>query len=257
MIAMVLNEQKVSFVTLSVFGLTRFSLILVGSIRMTRARWYVAAYIAALLGVVVALALLGRPQIPLGLNLEVFKVIATLVGTGLLGVFATFAFNELNRQKERRDAELAMRRTMLADLIADYNGVKAIRRSLRAEIRPVYSDPTAHILKQRYLELLPKLNEAQLRLELAVRLIGGNKRVYPGHDELLKLISDSEKYLGALISEWENKSGLLLDAPATNALADLPVLRCFVNAAPQSFGPGFANPIGEALSKLAATLVAI
>ncbi len=221
---------------------------------MTRASWYVAGYVALLLGIVGTLALLGK-QIPFGLNAEVFKVIATLVGTGLLGVFATFAFNELNRQKERRDAERAMRRIMLADLIADYNGVKAIRRSLRAEaIRPVYSNASAHVLKQRYLELLPKLNEAQLRLELVVRLIDGNKLAYPGHDELLEQVSAAEKYLGALISEWEDRSGLLLDAPGANALADFPVLRCFIATASQSFGPGFANPIGEALGKLAATL---
>ncbi|WP_157634186.1 hypothetical protein [Burkholderia ubonensis] len=221
---------------------------------MTRASWYMTGYVALLLGIVGILALLGK-QIAFGLQVEVFKVIATLVGTGLLGVFATFAINELNRQKERRDAERAMRRTMLADLITDYNGVKAIRRSLRAEaIRPVYSNPSAHVLKQRYLELLPKLNKAQLRLESVVRLIDGNKHAYPGHDELLKRVSAAEKYLGALIKEWEDRSGLLLDAPGTNALADFPRLRCFVDTASQSFGPGFADPIGEALGKLAATL---
>ncbi|WP_431825132.1 hypothetical protein [Burkholderia sp. F1] len=221
---------------------------------MTRAKWYVAGYVALLLGVVGTLSLVGK-GIPFGLDADVFKVIATLVGTGLFGVFAPFAINELNRQKERRDAERAMRRIMLADLITAYNDVKAIRRSLRAEaIRPVYSGPSAHVLKQRYLELLPKLNEAQLRLESFVRLIDGNKLAYPGHDELLKRVSAAEKYLGALISEWENKSGLLLDAPGTNALADFPMLHCFVADASQSFGPGFANPIGEVLGKLAATL---
>jgi hypothetical protein len=221
---------------------------------MTRASWYVAGYVALILILVGTLAVRGT-QIPFGLNAEVFKVIATLVGTGLLGVFATLAVNELNRQKERRDAERAMRRTMLADLIADYNGVKAIRRSLRAEaIRPVYSGVSAHVLKQRYLELLPKLNEAQLRLESVVRLIEGNKVAYPGYDELLKLVSAAEKYLGALVSEWEDRSGLLLDVPDTNPLADFPVLRCFVATATQSFGPGFANPIGQALGKLEATL---
>jgi hypothetical protein len=99
-----------------------------------------------------------------------------------------------------------------------------------------------------------KLNKAQLRLESVVRLIEGNKLAYPGADELLTLVSAAEKYLGELVSEWEERSGLLLDAPGTNVLADFPELRCFVAKASQSFEPGFAKPIGKALGKLGASL---
>jgi hypothetical protein len=221
---------------------------------MTRPEVYVCAYLAIVLTVVLILVTWGK-DIPLGLDPDVFKVVAGLVGTGLLGAFGTFAFGALSVAKERRESERSVRRQMLRDLVEVYNCVKGIRRALRAEaIRPVYTDEAAHVMKSRYLDLLPRLNEAQLRLESQVRLIEGNRSTYPQPAELLKRLNAAEDYLGCLVSEWEERSGLLVDPPGLNPLSDFLALRCFVHKAPQSFKPGFAIPIAEVLGRLGASI---
>lgn len=224
---------------------------------MTRPAVYVSAYVVLVMVLVLALVATGKhvPLGPLGLDPEVFKVVAGIVGTGLLGLFATVTVGELSAAKERREAVRAMRRKTLADVVDVYNSVKGIRRTLRAEaIRPAYADPAAHVIVSRYLDLLPRLSEAQLRLEPQVRLVEGNKSTYPEPAELLKLLGDSEKYLGALVSEWEEHSGLLVGPPGVNPLAQFLALRCFVATASQSFKPGFAKPIAEALGMLGASI---
>ena len=221
---------------------------------MTRAAVYVFAYLVIVMVSVFVLVTRGQ-DIPFGLNPEVFNVVAGLFGTSLLGAFATIAFGELSSAKERREAARAVRRQTLADVVDVYNSVKGIRRKMRAEaIRPAYTDPAAHVMRSRYLDLLLGLSEAQLRLESQVRLVEGNKSTYPEPAELLKLLGDAEKYLEALVSEWEERSGLLVDAPGVNPLAHFVALRCFVGKAPQSFKPGFAKPIAEVLGRLGASI---
>ncbi|WP_170855767.1 SMI1/KNR4 family protein [Variovorax sp. CF079] len=221
---------------------------------MPRARVYFCGYLVFVMAAVVVLVTWGK-DISLGLNVEVFKVIAGILGTGLLGAFAAIALRELSAAKERREAERGLRRQMLTDVVEVYNLVKAIRRTLRAEaIRPAHTDPAAHVIKSRYVDLLPRLSEAQLRLESQMRLIEGNRSTYLEPAKLLKLLGDAEKYLGALVSEWEENSGLLLDAPALNPLEHFLVLRCFVAGAPRSFKAGFARPIATALGRLGASI---
>lgn len=220
---------------------------------MIRAAVYVCVYLVIVTASV--LALVWGKNIPLGLNPEVFKVVAGLLGTGVLGLFATFAIGELSAAKERREAVRGIRRQTLEDIVEVYNLVKGIRRTLRAEaIRLACTDTAAHVIRSRYVDLLPRLSEAQLRLESQLRLIEGNRSTYPEPAELLKLLGDAEKYLGELVSEWEERCGLLVDAPALNPLEHFRVLRCFVAGAPQSFKPGFARPIAKALGRLGASI---
>jgi hypothetical protein len=222
--------------------------------KISRAHVYFGGYLAVVMAVVVVLVIWSRDpsHAPTG---DVFKTIAGIVGTGLLGAFATIALRELSAAKERREAERGMRRQTLADIVEVYNSVKGIRRTLRAEaIRPVYTDPEAHLIQSRYVDLLPQLSQAQLRLESQVRLIEGSSSAYPEPAKLLKLLGAAEKYLGALVSEWEKNSGLLFDTPARNPLEHFPVLCSFVDDASRGFKAGFAKPIATALRRLGASI---
>jgi len=67
------------------------------------------AYLLFVVAAALTLVTWGK-EIPLGLHAEVFKVVAGLVGTGLLGAFGTFAFGALSVEKERREAERGVRR---------------------------------------------------------------------------------------------------------------------------------------------------
>jgi hypothetical protein len=141
----------------------------------------------------------GR-EIAASLEPEVFKLLANLVIVVGIGGVASLVLSELNASHERLEAKRKLLRGALSELVSSYNDIKSVRRRLRAEaIRPDSEDANAYVLRDSYGPLLQRLNEAQLRLEAQVRLVEGNEAQYPEAKRLLKLLRDTESYLGELL----------------------------------------------------------
>ncbi len=206
--------------------------------------WFVFLALFVFAGTVV-LVIRGK-EIAALLHEEVFKLLAQLVILAGIGGLGHVILTEINTSRERREANRKLLQTALSDIVGVYNEVKCVRRLLRAEaVRPNVTDGDAYVLKEAYVALLRRLNEAQLKLEAQLRLIEGNKTQYPEPERLRKCLGDAEGYLGNLISEWERRLGSLSEAPEQNKLADFGFLRCFLGKAKHCFRSGFADPVTE------------
>jgi len=207
-------------------------------------RWLILAGLFVFLATL-TLLFFGN-EIAAHLHREVFKLLAQLVILAGIGGIGHMLLTEINTSRERRDAKRTLLQTALNDIVGVYNEVKSVRRLLRAEaVRPNATDPNAHVLKEPYVALLRRLNEAQLKLEAQRRLIKGNKTQYPEPEKLREFLGDAERYLGQLISEWECKLGSLSERPKKNKLADFEFLPCFLAKAKQCFRPAFVKPLGK------------
>lgn len=215
--------------------------------------------VAGLFVVVGALALLvfGN-EIAVHLHEEVFKLLAQLVILVGIGGLGHLILTEINTSRERREANRALLRAGLSDMVGAYNEVKSVRRLLRAEaVRPNATDHDAHVLKAPYAALLARLNEAQLKLETQLRLIEGNEAQYPEPEKLRKHLGDAQGYLNDIISEWESSMGKFREAPEQNKLADFNFLRPFLGDAEDSFKPGFANPMAKVFAIIGIAIAGI
>src|SRR6202162_863184 len=216
-----------------------------------RTNWACIALLFAVTLIATAILIVFGNEIARHLHPEVFKLLASLVIAAGIGGLASLILNEINGSRERREATRTLLRATLADIVVSYNEVKSVRRLLRAQaVRPTCTDPNAYVLRESYESLLPRLNDAQLKLEAHIRLLEGNEAQYPEPKRLLKLLGDAESYLGEIITEWEKRLGCFADAQEQNKLADFLVLRCFLADAKRSFKPGFAGPVTEVFSIL-------
>jgi len=213
--------------------------------------WLSLAGVIVLTGTLV-LVLFGKDIEP-RLHKEVFKLLAQLVIVVGIGGVSSLVLSEISTSRARREANRTLLRSTLADIVSAYNEIKAVRRLLRADaIRPHYQDQDAYIVKELYEALLRRLNDAQLRLETQLRLIEGSKTQFPNADALCKLLGDAEDYVGAVISEWEDRAGWFKAKQDDNKLADFTILHCFVANAKRSFKPAFAAPLAGVLAILSA-----
>jgi hypothetical protein len=182
---------------------------------------------------------------------EVFKVLAQLVLLAGLGGIGSLVVDELNRAGEHREQNRDRLRRTLSDIIKSYNTVKALRRRLRAEaVRPNPNDHGAVVYGEDYATLLRSLNDEQLNIEAHVRLIDGNRGLYPNSEFLMNELQTAEGYLGKLVTEWEDNLGAFTGQPSQRPLAILPRLRCFLGDPEMDFGPGFSGPISNVLVEL-------
>ena len=214
-------------------------------------RWRIIGSLLALTILGTAALCVWGKQLAEKLNTEVFKLVAQLILLVGFGGVASLVLEELNRAREQRDAMRAQLRETLADILRSYNEVKRLRRLLRAQaVRPTAKDPNAIVYRDEYGALLKSLNDAQLQLETHARLIEGNPDQYPNSEILIRNVRTAEKYLGNIITEWEEHLACFSGTPPQKRLADLPALKCFLGKAQICFGPTVGDPISAALVAL-------
>ena len=217
---------------------------------MTR-RWVVPAALFGLALAGASVFIAAGEWIEARVHPEVFKVLAELVLLLGIGGVASFVIDGLNRAREQRGHIKERMRTELSDLVTAYNDVKSIRRRLRAEaIRPDFEDPAAVVYGSEYAALLQRLNDAELEIEAHRRLIDGNRDLYADPQVLFAELGTAERYLGKLISEWEDNLGKFQGSPSQLALAGLPFLRCFVGDPGMGFGSSFSDPMHKVFAIL-------
>ena len=189
-------------------------------------RWLIIGSLLALAILATAALCVWGDQLAALLNAEVFKLLAQLILLVGFGGVASLVLEELNRAREQRDAMRAQLRQTLADILRSYNEVKRLRRLLRAQaVRPNAKDPNAIVYRDEYGALLKSLNDAQLQLETHARLIEGNPDQYPNSEILIRNVRTAEKYLGNIITEWEENLASFSGTPPQKRLADLPFLQ--------------------------------
>ena len=114
-------------------------------------------------------------------------------------------------REDRRYREERLKAT-LTRIRSSYNNSKRARRNMRALARDRSKQPVVLDLK-RYDKYMAELNEAQLELEAIVSDVESDKDTYASAYALLETLTNMEKYLCHIVSEYEEKrSGVGRDA---------------------------------------------
>lgn len=200
------------------------------------------------------------------LNIEIFKIGLQLVGVGVLGGAAKLLYEryaetrernyqqkilakeqgirEAQEELERRDRRRDRLRDFLKALVAAYQQTKRSRRLLRA--RGFRVEGAAKVIQvAAYDQLLSSVSDGQLSLESLLREVeSANPNQFPEAEKVKALLAKMERYLGELITEWE-ESLPLLDNSLPNAAA-LHKLEDFVaKLEDANFHTDFADPYKE------------
>lgn len=193
------------------------------------------------------------------LQSDVFKLLAQLILISGIGGIGSFALAEFTRTRERRQQVQDLRRKAFSDLVESYHEAKRLRRLLRAKAVRMGSSSTKDIVdRDQYDSLLQRLNDVQLQWEFYVRYAKGNPDIYDAAGpKLVANLGPAEKFLGKVISEWEEKLATFSGEPPVQRLAELPKLAQFIDEADKGFGPSVAEPIQNALISLAETITKV
>gem|GEM_PF-5343828 len=190
-----------------------------------------------------------------GLQLGVVVIVGAVVGYALRYLEAereeARRREEAERQERRRLDEYRL--SLARDLLAAYNDVKAVRRTLRA-FGFASTDRGIELTADQVAEFRKQMNsliEAQLSLEMVKREIQGQDRVFdadaPG---LVKRLSDAEGYVSDVIHDWETYGTAIdVNRDAYDAMSNFKQLQGFLAPAkdPTSkFKCSLSDPLDEA-----------
>jgi hypothetical protein len=176
---------------------------------------------------------------------------AKLSTQALLVVFgAGVLVQEFNRRRERKAAQNAFRKAIYTRLVRAYTNTKKSRRILRARCCQLKTYATSNVeqrgvRRSAYKAQLVSVNDTQLELEILLHEVRTFSSHFKDHEPLEKGIADMEKYLSAIISEYEKAS----DIDAVDGclpLSELPELEDFLKPASEQTGPTeFRKHFGE------------
>jgi hypothetical protein len=207
-------------------------------------------YAAAAGGVVVAVLVLLATMASLPearreeLVVEIARAAISVVPLAFFGVIVA----ELVRRRDARRADAQQRteflRGFLKDVVLAYNRTKAMRRSLRgAGLGPSGRGPiTEEQLHQLDLQVL-RLSDAQLDLERAKREARARGDIFRKPEPVTEALQVLEKYVNAVIKEWETGRSDLAEGMAIDTLASWPRYWAFV--ADEEAGGDFDVPAGR------------
>jgi uncharacterized membrane protein len=178
------------------------------AVRRYQAAIVVAVVVLAILTVVlIVLAYAGALAWTLGetVGSEIVKAVIQLVAVSLVVLVLTTYFNDQARKREERRVDVEQKLTILRDVTAAYNQVKAARRALTAaDIRS-----TIRLDQQAtYGTQMAVLCDAQLDLEAQMRLMSARAKVASGRDKELYVsiearIRQMEGYVNKVLDGWK------------------------------------------------------
>jgi len=157
---------------------------------------------------------------------DVFKLtyqflLITVVGGALFEIQ-----KEIQRERDRRAAERNLQRQRLEDCVKAYNVAKKVRRLLRA--KAIKGDPTAHVDRDPYDELMQDLMDAQLEFEALVARVEGNQTLFP-HPRLKTDLNTMGDYLKGVLKDYETCLSKFSGSPQTLPLASASSLAEFTD----------------------------
>jgi hypothetical protein len=177
----------------------------------------IAAVSLSILGV--AAFIIWQASFERVLGKELFKISFEFLLLIVIGGAVSFLFSvyiklreEIKQEDEsaetKKNEKKALQRKFHFDFIQTYNGVKNIRRLLRARARimPEDHDHIPMILIKRYDKHLQKLIRLQLQFEFFTEVIESNKDLFIVDDykTFVSSLHDVEKYLNNIVSEYED-----------------------------------------------------
>lgn len=215
----------------------------------TSARVWTA--LAFLGGALLAVVLVAASQIIPEERPEIWPELAKAgVQIGLVGLAASAVTVLLGRATAERDKARrieAYRLRIFGDLVDAYNGIKAVRRTLRAlglrdpsgkgRLTPEQAD--------EFLAEMRSLLSYQLALERIKRELEMRARAFPEEKELLTPVKSVEEHLNCVIREWENKGPTIVEGAEVALVQDLTRLQEFLGPGEKSFVPNVGMPMAQ------------
>jgi hypothetical protein len=175
--------------------------------------WLMGALFAVSVGLV--LFFWSRGVVKDTLDMEIAKValqggIVAVIGT-LLALLVSrredrvkAAQKALDESREDRRYREERLKATLTRIRSSYNNSKRARRNMRALARDCSKKPAVLDLAH-YDKYMAELNEAQLELEAIVSDVESDKETYASAYALLGTLTKMEKYLCAIVSEYEKE----------------------------------------------------
>jgi hypothetical protein len=252
-----------------------------------RARdWTILAF---LVGALIAVVLVAASQIIPEKPPEVWPEVAKAgVQIGLVGLVASGVTYLLERASTARDRDRrieAYRLRIFGELVEAYNGVKAVRRTLRALgfrgpragdtalARPLPRNRRAAAARGRralrarhragvgtdrltatqagqFQTGMRSLVRSQLALESIKRELEVRVRAFPEEEFLQSRVKTVEEHLGCLITEWEDNGPEIVEGADVKLVRGLTRLQEFLGDKRTSFDPYIADPMADVQSWL-------
>ena len=185
-----------------------------------------------------------------------YELAKTLMQAGLIVVVSAviaFLTSEYQRQQVAADYARDVLKSTLDRATANYNGAKRARRLLRALALSGEGDDTV-VLAGPYDLHMALINDIQLEFETLAREVQTRTDIFSGPRELADLFDRLDKYLGHLITEYEEERPCFAGEPPQKTLSQRSIFRNFWIS--RGFG-GFAHPFHDVQDRLRADLAAV
>jgi hypothetical protein len=158
-------------------------------------------------------------------------------------------------QQEYRDDLL---KALLARLMDNYTAVKKARRILRGRgLAPGGEPPEVHVLASVYDAQFDALNEAQLAFEHIRRDVVTSSAAFgpANYTPLVDALGKLDKYLGGLVTEFEDRRRSFAGDPAVCRLSNLPELAKLLGSGQTPFQQEFVHAYHRAQGLLRGELL--
>jgi hypothetical protein len=181
---------------------------------------------AAVLGIVMLVMGFVRIDDDETLYVELAKAGLQLIVVGVLGTALAAGWKWVEYQRDQRRAQREVQLKLFVRLVASYNEVKAIRRTLRSYGLCTAAGALSQGQVNAFREQMTCLNTVQLDFEALKREIGEARLFEDNSLEILEALQRVETYLNGVLKLWERK-GAEIDV-GTDGKVVASGLRCFI-----------------------------
>jgi hypothetical protein len=218
--------------------------------------WLILWVIAALMvgGAVVAASACLAPGKHEELWFEAGKAGIQLSIVTLIGALLAAGLRYLDTLRDERRKLLDARRDILRQIIAAYNDVKSVRRTLRAYGFRSSAGTLTEAQVQEFRAQMKILNAAQLALESVGRDLSAADQTFEASAAIITSVREVEQYVGDVIENWENSSALVRSGADAVAVTKLAALQSFLAGSKHGFEAGAARHIDYVEARIRAEL---
>ena len=192
-------------------------------------------------------------------NNDVFKLTYEFLLIGVIGGALSLFYQNVQRQREIREAERGLQRQLLREVIQAYNDAKRVRRLLRAKARDNPAMKDTLVRAQPYDEQMQILLDVQLDFEAFKHQAQSNSLLFPADSGVQADLDSIEKYLNEIVGEYETHFSLFTGGPPpTLPLARLCKLKDFIAKRQDGthFDKRFKGPFHSVVAALQKLIIA-